>query len=160
MFQQFPSLSWWVRASAKKFRTCHQNWYVRVQRNFLSKLFERWNFFSSILHFLQNILEFWRTNFRTVVEPSFYESERTSWGNKKGRKKVIQTFFGLCERKIQTLTRKISAELSEQHCTYPEVEFQARNCFWKYRILQFSPTSRRVFRTVSDKFLAGLSLIH
>ena len=76
-------------------------------------------------------------------------SRKKSWGNKFCIKKVIQTFFWIWERKIQTLTRKFSAELSEQHSTYPEVEIQEKN-FWKYKVLRRSRTPSRCSRTFSE----------
>ena len=76
------------------------------------------------------------------------------------QKNVIRIIYWLWERKFQTFPQKIPAKLSERRSMYPEDEFQEINCFWKYRILQFPPTSRRTIRTVSDKFLAGFSFMH
>ena len=47
-------------------------------------------------------------------------------------KKVIRIIYWIWERKFQTSLTKFPAELSKQHSTDPEDEFQERNCFWKY----------------------------
>ena len=146
---QFFNLSWWFSGSWRKIpqispklhSTCPD--YRFVKKLFWSKEFQHFQFFREKPQ-----------DFGGKVSKGYF------WANKFCIYIVIRIIYWIWERKFQTFPKNLPAELSKQHSTYPEDEFRERNCFWKYRIPQFSPTWRRTFRTVSDKFLAGFSFKH
>ena len=129
--------------SGEKCRKYHQSCILPVQTNILPKNFlEKKN---------STHANFQGKSLRISAGKSLEEISEGTNVAKKGSSNHLLTLG----EKFQTFLQKFPAVLSKQHSTNPEDEIQERKCFWKYRNLQFSPTSRRTFRTVSDKFLAG-----
>ena len=79
---------------------------------------------STISHFQGINLRFSVGIVGMIVKPSFWVSRRQFLGNNTCIKEFSQTIFWLWERKFQTFTQNLLAELSEQHFTFPEDEVQ------------------------------------
>ena len=135
--------------SGEKFRKYHQSCIPPVQTNILpKKCFGEKEF---------NACGFSGEKFQNFGGKV---SGRYFWGNKFCKKKGSSNHLLTLGEKVSNFSSKVPSSAVKTAFNVSGGWNQERNCFWKYRILQFSPTSRRTFRTVSDKFLAGYTFMH
>ena len=106
------------RRSWKHLSTCPEEHLGKIL--FLRKKFIAFGFFS------RDISDFWRDSLSWILNlPSTFPEEPLR-GTKIGEKKIFQIVFGTLERLCRNFGRKIAAELSKLHSTYPEYEFQEK----------------------------------
>ena len=156
---QFLSLSWWFAGLGKKIRSVSKAAiYVSAGTFCLNTVSEK-----KVQHFCifsKKILLILGRDCLLDCQTFLLRVHRNFLREEKTEKKVILIPFFTLGKKFSNFCPKVPSRAVRAAFLYPEDEFQERNCFWKYRILQFSPTSSRTFRTVSDNFLAGFSFMH
>ena len=144
----FCSISLWLgvddfQDSGEKCRKYHQSCILTVGTNILPKnvLVKQKPTLSG---FQEKISETPWEFFGMIDKPSFWVSRRKFWGNKTCMKELIQVIFWHWERKFQAFNQNLPAELSEQHSTYPEDDFQENFYLEVYSSPTF-PDSERKF---------------
>ena len=104
-------------------------------------------------NFGENLVAFVRQTFLLSVLKKFLREQFL-------HKKVNSNHFLLLAEKVSNFSSKVPSSAVKTAFNVSGGWNPGKKCFWKYGILQFSPTSRRTFRTVSDKFLAGFWFGH
>ena len=121
----FLTLSCWFSGLWQKKIMGHQNCFRRVEKNFSAKMLLRKNLFFIPLGCQQTLLGLLAGKFWHNCNPSFYVTGRKFWW-KKIRGNVNSNLFSILGEKLQKFPRRLSAEPSELHSTYPEDELLVR----------------------------------
>ena len=80
-----------------------------------------------IQFFSRDISDFWRDSLSWILNLPSTCPEEPLRGTKIGEKKrYFKSFFGTWESLCRNFGRKVAAELSKLHSTYPEYEFQEK----------------------------------
>ena len=159
----FFSISLWLGVDdfqdfGEKCRKCHQSCILPVQTNILPKKgFGEKK--STLLDFREKIVRISVRNCWPDYQTFLLIVQKKSLRKQNLHKRVISNHFLTLGEKVSNFYPK-SPSRAVRTAIYVSRGWIPGFFFSKYRLLQFSTTSSKIFWTVCDKFLAAFSFMH